>query len=263
MQSKDKTKTNQRAPWESIPRWLMPIVVILVVAVIYFISQYLTSIILSLYALMRGWNVAYANNWLSNSIPAQFFYIVLFEGATIGLLYLLLRRYNRSLKDIGLKKPRFRDGGYGIIAYPAYLIIYLVLFSVIKHFYAAIQVNQTQQIGFNSVHGNFDLALTFISLVILPPIAEELLFRGFLFEGLKKSMHWVYAGILTSVIFASAHLPEGGSSGLFWIGAIDVFSLSLVLVFLKQKTKSLWPGIILHSLKNLIAFISLFVLTNR
>jgi len=263
MKFKDKTKTDHRSPLDSIPKWLMPIMVILVVAVIYFIAQYLSSIILSLYALMRGWSVAYANNWLSNSIPAQFFYIVIFESATIGLLYLLLRRYKRSLKDIGLKKPRLRDGGYGIIAYPAYLIIYLVLFTIIRHFYAAIQVNQTQQIGFNSVHGNFDLALTFISLVILPPIAEELLFRGFLFEGLKKSMHWVYAGILTSVIFASAHLPEGGSSGLFWIGAIDVFSLSLVLVFLKQKTKSLWPGIILHSLKNLIAFISLFVLTNR
>ena len=76
-------------------------------------------------------------------------------------------------------------------------------------------------------------------------------------------MHWVYAGILTSVIFAAAHLPEGGGSGLFWIGAIDVFTLSLVLVFLKQKTKSLWPGICLHAIKNLVAFISLFVLTSR
>lgn len=263
MKSAIKNKNQESRPWEKIPKWILPILVILTVAIIYIIAQYFSSIVLSLYALIRGWNTVYANNWLSNSVAGQFFYILLFESATIGLLYLLLKRYRRSFKDLGLKKPRWRDGAYGALGYPAYLILYVVLFTIISHIYTSIQVNQTQQIGFNSVHGDFNLALTFISLVILPPITEELLFRGFLFEGLKKSMHWIYAGILTSVIFASAHLPEGGSSGLFWIGAIDVFSLSLVLVYLKQKTKSLWPGIFLHALKNLVAFVSLFILTSR
>lgn len=252
-----------RSPiWERVPKWLIPIIVLLIVAIIYFVAQYLASFILSIYALLAGMNTAAANKWLSNSIPAQFFYVLLFESFCVGLLYLILRHYKRSLKTLGLKRVRLRDGGIALLAYPAYLLIYLVLLTIITHIYHGLNVNQGQNIGFTSVHGTLQLALTFISLVVLPPIAEELLFRGFLFEGLKKAMPALYAGILTSIIFAGAHLPEG-SSGLFWIGFIDVFTLSMVLVYLKQKTKSLWPGIFLHAIKNLVAFISLFLLTSR
>ncbi len=254
--------TSASRPWSRLPKWLLPIVIILIVAVIFLVSQYAASIILSLYALARGWSATQANNWLNNSVSAQFVFILLFEGFGVGLLFLLLRRYKKSLVTIGLKKLRPRDAGYGAIAYPVYLIIYLIAAAVVSHFFHGINLNQAQNIGFNSVHGSSQLVLTFISLVILPPFAEELLFRGFLFEGLKKSMPVIYAGILTSLVFAAAHLPEGGG-GPFWIGAIDVFILSLVLVYLKQKTKSLWPGIFLHAIKNTVAFIYLFVLTNR
>ncbi len=259
-----KTKKNDLSPkpWERLPKWLLPFALILVVALIYFISQYAADILLSIYAALMGWSAAHANQWLASSITAQFFYILLFEVFTVGLLYLIFKHYNKSLKSIGLKRPRLKDPLYAIIAYPVYLIIYLIVIGIVTHLIPSFNVSQSQNIGFNSVHGVYQLVLTFISLVILPPIAEEILFRGFLFEGLKKSMPVAYAGILTSAIFAAAHLPEGVSS-LFWIGAIDVFILSLVLVYLKQKTKSLIPGMILHAIKNLVAFISLFLLTNR
>ncbi len=263
MEQKKSLWQSDSRPWEKIPKWLLPVVVILLVAAIFFISEYAASLILSFYALFRGWNTAQANNWLNNSVVGQFAFVLLFESFNVLLLWLILRRYGKKLSSIGLKKIRLRDGGYGLMAYPAYLIIYLIAIGLVTHFVHGLNLNQAQNIGFNSVHGNTQLVLTFISLVILPPIAEELLFRGLLFEGLKKSMPVVYAGLLTSLIFAAAHLPEGGGGSLFWVGALDIFSLSLVLVYLKQKTKSLWPGIFLHAIKNAIAFIYLFVLTSR
>ena len=255
--------SSESRPWEKIPKWLLPLAVILIVGVIFFVSQYAASFLLSIYALARGWSAAQANTWLNNSVLAQFLFVLIFESLSVGLLYLLLKRYKRNLGSIGLKKPRLIDGGWALLAYPLYLVVYLIIISVVTHFYHGININQGQQIGFNSVHGGLQLSLTFLSLVILPPIAEELLFRGFLFEGLKKVMPVVWAGLLTSVVFAAAHLPEGSGSGPFWIGAIDVFILSLGLVYLKQKTKTLWPGIFLHVIKNLVAFISLFLITNR
>jgi len=249
--------------WQRIPKWLLPIVLIIGVFVLFMVAQYGSIIILSIYTALRGWNQVQANNWLSTSITAQFFFILLAESFTVGLIYLVLKYFNHSLKDIGLRVPRLKDGGLALIAYPVYFIAFLIVLTIATHLVPSLNVNQTQQIGFNTVHGTYQLTLTFISLVILPPIAEELLFRGVLFEGLKKSMPVIYAGILTSVLFASAHLPEGGSSGPLWVGALDIFTLSLVLVYLKQKTKSLWPGIFLHALKNFVAFISLFLLTNR
>lgn len=246
-----------------LPKWPIPIVVILLVALIFFVAEYASSLVLSFYALFQGWTVSRANNWLQSSITAQFFYVLLAEVFTVGLVVLILRKFKLALVDIGLKKPRFVDGGLALIAYPAYLILYIGLLAIVTHFFPQLNVNQSQQIGFNSVHGTYQLVLTFISLVILPPFAEEVLFRGFLFEGLKKGMPVIYAAALTCLLFASAHLPEGGSSGPFWVGALDIFVLSVALVYLKQKTKSLWPGIFLHSLNNLIAFVTLFLLTGR
>ncbi len=248
---------------DNIPKWRIPIIVIVSLVLIFFIAQYVAIILLSLYAGIRGWDAAQANAWLSKSITAQFIYVFLAEALTVGLVYLVLKYWHSSFRELGLKRPRFKDGGLAILGYPTYLVMYLILAAIIKHFFVSLNVNQAQHIGFSSVHGAYQLTLTFFSLVIFPPIAEEILFRGFLFEGLKKAMPVFYAALITCLIFAAAHLSEGGSSGLFWIGAIDIFTLSVVLVYLKQKTKSLWPGIFLHALNNLIAFITLFLLTNR
>ena len=126
-----------------------------------------------------------------------------------------------------------------------------------------LNVNQQQDIGFTNVHGAGALILTFISLVILPPLAEEIMVRGFLYSTLKKAMPALSAVLLTSALFAAAHLPEGGAAGPLYIAALDTFVLSLVLIYLREKTGSLWGSITLHATKNGIAFVALFALHVR
>jgi membrane protease YdiL (CAAX protease family) len=126
----------------------------------------------------------------------------------------------------------------------------------------SLNINQKQEIGFNSVHGAIPLILTFISLVIIPPLAEEIATRGFLYSGLRKWLPRLVAALAVSILFGAAHLPEG-NSGPLWIGGVDMFTLSLVLVFLREKTGNLWAGITLHALKNGIAFVSLFLIAGR
>jgi len=53
---------------------------------------------------------------------------------------------------------------------------------------------------------------------------------------------------------------SGSGEPLLWIAALDTFILSFVLIYLKEKTGSLWPPIGLHMLKNSLAFISIFIL---
>ncbi len=113
------------------------------------------------------------------------------------------------------------------------------------------------------MHGSGPLILTFISLVILPPLAEEIMVRGFLYSSLKKAMPVAWAVIATSAIFAAAHLPEGGAAGPLYIAALDTFVLSLVLIYLREKTGSLWSSITLHMIKNGVAFVALFILHVR
>lgn len=230
------------------------------VVVIFFVTQVMAELVVSIYPSLRHWTSSHASDWLQNSVGAQFVFILLAESLTIGAIYLFLRLYRRSFKTIGLLKPRWRDVLYGLLAVPAYYVVYLIVVGVASHLIPSLNVDQQQQIGFNNVHGALPLALTFISLVILPPLTEEILVRGFLYSSLKKAMRLLPAAIITSLIFASAHLPEGGAAGPLYIAAIDTFILSLFLIYLREKTGSLWSSITLHATKNGVAFVVLFVL---
>jgi len=99
------------------------------------------------------------------------------------------------------------------------------------------------------------LVLAFIGLVVLPPIAEEMLFRGFLYRGLAKRLPKILSALITSGLFALLHFQ--------WNVSLDVFVLSLVLIALYEKTKNLWVCVGLHAIKNGIAFLALFVFVSR
>src|SRR5690606_7282850 len=107
------------------------------------------------------------------------------------------------------------------------------------------------------------LILVFISLVLLPPFVEEVLARGFLYTGLKTKWPVWAAAVVTSLIFAAAHLEFGSGAPLLWVAAIDTFTLSLVLIYLREKTGKLGASIMLHMLKNGVAFVLLFIVGIR
>jgi membrane protease YdiL (CAAX protease family) len=134
----------------------------------------------------------------------------------------------------------------GAIIYYGALIAVLSLAQLIPGF----NLEQTQEIGYQTVNG-WQLGLAFIGLVILPPLAEEMLFRGFLYRGLAKKWPKILAAIFASVLFAVVHFQ--------WNVGVDVFVLSMVMIFLYEKTKNLWVCVGLHALKNAVAFLVLFV----
>lgn len=179
----------------------------------------------------------------------------------LAVIFQFVKKYKAKLSLIGFVKPRWRDIGYGILAAPIYYVIYIASVVVISYLVPSLNINQTQNIGFVGVHDAAQLILTFISLVILPPLVEEIMVRGFLYSSLRKGLPKLAAILLTSLIFASAHLPEGGAAGPLYIAALDTFVLSLVLIFLRERTGSLWSSITLHGIKNGVAFMALFILS--
>jgi membrane protease YdiL (CAAX protease family) len=201
--------------------------------------------------------------WLADSVQAQFFFILLAEAATIGGVIGSLGLFNLRLATIGLRRPRWSDLAYGLAAVLPYIMLYALTVGVASSLVKGLDVNQAQDIGFKNVHGTLPLVLTFFSLAILPPLAEEILVRGLLYTSLKKAMPLFWAVIVTSALFAAAHLGEGGAAGPLYIGALDTFVLSLVLIYLREKTGGLWSSITLHAIKNSVAFVALFVLHAR
>ena len=191
---------------------------------------------------------------------AQFIYGLLADALIIAGIYACLRWFRWSWQTIGLRRPIWWQILLGVGAAVPYYLLYGIIVIGVKAVVPSLNVDQPQDIGFHGVNGTIPLVLTFISLVILPPLAEEITMRGFLYTGLRQRLPVVLAALVVSLLFGAAHLAEGGDAGPLWIGAIDTFVLSLVLCFLREKTGNLWAGIILHATKNGIAFLLLFVI---
>lgn len=267
MNSKQKTEDSQPPQLDSasavspsskkVP-WSPGAAVVYAVAV-YFAAQIIASLIVVIYPHLRGWSQSHGANWLTNTVTAQFWYVLFAEVLTFGAIWWFIRLRKGSLRSIGWKRIGGFDIPYAFAGFFVYFVAYAVLLSLATHVFPALNVNQKQQLGFTNSSGSVNLLLTFLSLVVLPPLAEETVFRGFIFTGLKNKLPVVWAALGTSVLFASAHLQFGSGQPLLWVAALDTFTLSLVLCYLRQKTDSLWPGIFVHGLKNGIAFFALFI----
>jgi membrane protease YdiL (CAAX protease family) len=247
--SKQEAKVVNWSPSEAIS----------VTVAIYFISQFVIALGLSMIVSITNMNEADIEQVFESSPAGQFGYILALEAITIGLLYLFMRRRKTPWALIGWVKPKVKDIWYALTGFGIYFVVYAVIVAQIVEQYLPIDTNQKQELGFSTSTAGPELIFIFLSLVILPPLIEEILVRGFLFTGLKTKLSFIPAAIITSIIFGAAHLQWGGDAPLLWTAAIDTFVLSMVLVYLRHRSGSLWPGIGLHFIKNGIAFLALFV----
>lgn len=136
---------------------------------------------------------------------------------------------------------------------PVYFGVYLAASTFVQSMLQLIpnyDASQNQDVGFSTV-ASTNLILVFISLVILPPLGEEIIFRGILYTGLKSKLRKLVAALIASALFGLAHAQ--------WNVGVDTFVLSLVAIYAFEKHKSLWLPIGLHAIKNFIAFLALFV----
>jgi membrane protease YdiL (CAAX protease family) len=94
------------------------------------------------------------------------------------------------------------------------------------------------------------LPALWLATVIVAPVTEELMFRGFLHRGWAPSRLGVAGTItLTSALWTAMHLQYGG------FGLLDVFASGLLFGWIRQRSASTTPTIILHAINNLIAMI--------
>lgn len=222
-------------------------------------AQEAASLLIGLYIGARGWNDAQVEHWISG-VSAQFFYTLVVEILTVGIIWLLVRKYawEKVKAGLGLLKLRWRDLWYMAVAFVVYYALYIVLLSITNAL-MPIDTDQKQDIGFEAADSFVPLAMTFVSLVILPPLVEELVFRGFLFGGLRRRFTPVVTALIVSILFALPHSWQSTDGSTLWNAAIDTFALSLVLCYLREKTGAIWAGVGLHALKNLVAFLAIFI----
>jgi len=95
-------------------------------------------------------------------------------------------------------------------------------------------------------------ALLFAALAVAAPLFEETFFRGFVLPSLASRFPFPAAVAASSALFAIAHWSA--------IEFLPLFALGIILAVVYHHTRSLTPGIVLHSLWNAGTFVTLLLL---
>ena len=91
-----------------------------------------------------------------------------------------------------------------------------------------------------------ELALQALSVVVMAPICEELLFRGVIYPSLRDLGHRRLAIAASSLLFAAIH----GSLALM----LPLTVLAVILVWLYEKTGSIVAPVLMHAAFNAVNF---------
>ncbi len=219
---------------------------IVVGATCYFAAQYIVAG--GYYALQYAGVAVNMQSPISLLVFRLLTYIVMAALLALAVWY---RCRKVSLDDAALSRlPSWKDLGLVLPAAIVYVVA-TVAVAFIAGKWFGVDLNQAQDLGFSALSGS-ELLLGFIVLVVLTPIFEEAIFRGFLYGRLRRTaLPWWVPALVVSALFGVAHGQ--------WNVGLDVFVLSMVACGLREVTGRIWAGIVLHMAKNMLAFMLTFV----
>lgn len=170
----------------------------------FFFGQFVGFFIyLGLYAMSTGRDLAAALESLSDaSALQQFFSVLAIEAVTLGLLYWFLRRRKATFKTLGLRHFEGWDILRALSGFAVYIVLYYLAVLIFKAAIPTLDLEQDQELGFDTAVTGIGLVPVFISLVVLPPLVEEILCRGFIYTGLRTKLKPILATLITSALFA-------------------------------------------------------------
>lgn len=90
------------------------------------------------------------------------------------------------------------------------------------------------------------------------PLVEEIVYRGVIFGGLRKRFSATTTIIIVTLLFAGVHVPQYAGA---WASLAGLMLLSLVLTFVRAKSKTLLPCIVIHFINN--AVVSLLIVFGK
>jgi membrane protease YdiL (CAAX protease family) len=169
---------------------------------------------------------------------AQSAAIVLLELAFLLPVVVILAWRHVNWKALGFGKFEWSTLGLGCgLLVGAYVLI--LVHNLVLYFLGV----DTQGMEIVRMFAKLNTPFWFFAVgTLAAPFVEETFFRGFLFQGFRQRYGWINAMLLSSAIFAVAHLDLAA--------LIPAFLLGLVLAYMYHRSNSLWPGIILHFLVN-------------
>lgn len=181
------------------------------------------------------------------------------------VLWLRLRYRGRLQAIMGKRAPRLSDAGIGVgvglLCLLGQRIIALSFAAVAEGLGAELPVVQETFRTIAQRPGAVPLFV--VTTIVLAPLAEEVLFRGVLFQGLRQRTGFWVAALVSAALFTLPHLAEGG--GVLASGVISsgILPLGIVFAALVERRGSLAPAIVAHATYNAIGVAVLILMPGQ
>jgi uncharacterized protein len=192
------------------------------------------------------------------SLPVVLSLGILTQGvAGVLVVYLLLvRRGVLSWKRMGFTGPRvpnffLRGVGWGIL----FLVVAAVIELLQRQ--AGVEIRQPE---FEVIRDATPLgkAAIWVAGVIVAPLSEEIVFRGYIFRALKARKGLLRGVVYSSALFALLHIDP--SQGLTNAGAfLPILAGAGIIALAYHRSGDLWVPITAHALNNAFAFTALLL----
>jgi len=243
MSNSEPTSTERRPPWGYIMTFVWVILAVLVLSplvgiAMLFVFRPDTISVGNLDLLLKdGAAIAVSN------IPANV--------VQVAIIALVARRPGWTIAEyLGLVWPSRRD------AMTAFLILvpFLLGYDALTYLLSRDIITPFQVDTYRSARAAGMLPLFWFALVIAAPVAEEIVFRGFLFRGWVRSERAALPGVvLISLLFAVIHMQYD------WFGVLQVFFIGLLFGLVRWRSGSTLLTILMHVLANLWATVETMI----
>ncbi len=193
---------------------------------------------------------------LSSPVTNTIFSVISYALALVIIIILPPKIFKNKIEkpsreSLGLKGlPTWTDIGLAPVGYVVSIVLATGLTALFK-FLPWFNASEAQDLGYSPYMMGAERGLAFVMLAIIAPIAEEIIFRGWLYGKLRiKIPKWV-AILVTSFLFGLIHLQ--------WNVGVTVFCMSIITCTLREITGTIYAGMLVHMLSNGIAFFLVYV----
>jgi membrane protease YdiL (CAAX protease family)/uncharacterized RDD family membrane protein YckC len=199
--------------------------------------------------------IMFGANWLGSGGALVLSYAdeIAVYGASLLLIVLLVRwRRHTPLTTLGLRLPAWPWLVAGLpLGFAAYVLEDVG--GVIGRIVLPTANATNQCVGIRGEFGG-SVVLTLLAVAVIAPISEEIIFRSFTFRWLQGRMPLWGAVLVSAAIFSAAHAGWAEPS-LF----LPVFLGGVLLAYVYAKSRSVWPGVIIHMAINIVGVILILV----
>jgi len=127
--------------------------------------------------------------------------------------------------------------------------------------YTAVWISRLGAVDLSKFHtSTWRFIILGTCMSVLSALGEELGWRGFLVPKLFERFSYAQTAIVVGIVWASWHVPliigadyNGGTSAGYSIAcfAVMVVAISFPLTWLRLRSRSIWPAVLLHASHNL------------